>query len=326
MLYPRLISSMAAIALFIPLPAIAQSAADAFASKPVVVIAPYEPGGPIDIEGRMYTKKASELTGQQFILDYKTGAATRIGAAYVAKSVADGHTLLINNTSFTALPVLFKNMPFDLIKDFAPVSHMSTKATMLLASPSFPATNFAELVAYAKANPGKVNFGTLGAGSTAHLIGAWIEVAANIKVTFIPYKGTGPQLLDMAAGRVDVAQGALIASLPFIKSGKLRALAVMDTRTRVLPDVPAISEQGIPGFSYKNWTGFFAPRATPGGTVARLSEIFANVAKAPDIVTAAEAQGNMMIGSSPSQFAQLVIEDTTRWQKLAQNMGIVLEE
>jgi len=326
MLHLRLMSLLAGIVFSFPGSVPAQVAADAFSAKPVVVIAPYEPGGPIDIEGRMYTKKATELTGQQFILDYKTGAATRIGAAYVAKSAADGHTLLINNTSFTALPVLFKNMPFDLIKDFAPVSHMSTKATMLLASPTFPAANFADFLAYAKANPGKVNFGTLGAGSTAHLIGAWLEVVANIKVTFIPYKGTGPQLLDMSAGRLDVAQGALIASLPFIKSGKLKALAVMDTRTRILPDVPAIAEQGIPGFSYKNWTGLFAPRATPGGTVARLSEILANVAKAPDIVSAADAQGNIMVGSSPAQFAQLVIEDTTRWQKLAQNMGIVLEE
>lgn len=308
-------------------PALAQSPAGLPSARPIVVVAPYEPGGPVDIEGRMYTKKAIELTGQQFIIEYKSGAATRIGVAFVAKAPADGHTLLITNASFTIFPVMYKNLPFDTIRDFAPVSRMSTKTNVFLAQPAFPARNFVEYLAYAKANPGKVNYGMLGSGSTGHLVGAWIESASNSRVTYIPYKGTGPLLLDLAAGRVDVSSAALIAALPYVKSGKLRALAVMtESRAKVLPDLPTIAEQGIPGFTYLNWTGFFAPRGTPAATVNWLNEVFARVARAPDIISTAETHGNVMVGSTPAQFAQLILEETARWQKLADDKGIKLEE
>lgn len=317
-----------ALALCLPASATAQSAPGAFStSRPVVAIAPYEPGGPIDIEGRMYTKKANELTGQQFVLEYKTGAGTRIGVGYVAKAPADGHTLLITNASFTVFPALYKDLPFDTIRDFAPVAHMSIKTNVLLARPSFPAKTFTEYVAHARANPGKVNYGMLGSGSTSHMVGAWLATASNTKVTFIPYKGTGPSLLDMVAGRLDVTSAALIAALPFIKSGKLRPLAVMTgTRSKVLPDLPTIAEQGIPDFSYLNWTGFFAPRATPAATIARLNDIFNKVAAAPDIVEAADKQGNVMVGGTPEQFAQIVSTETARWQKLARDNDIKAEE
>lgn len=318
------VASVAGLSLSLPATSLAQSAPGAFStSRPVVAIAPYEPGGPIDIEGRMYTRKANELTGQQYVLEYKTGAGTRIGVGYVAKAPADGHTLLITNASFTVFPALYKDLPFDTIKDFAPVAHMSTKTNVLLSRPSFPAKNFAEYVAYARANPGKVNYGMLGSGSTSHMVGAWLASASNTKVTFIPYKGTGPTLVDLVAGRLDVSSSALIASLSYIKSGKLRPLAVMTgTRSKVLPDLPTIAEQGIPEFSYLNWTGFFAPRATPAATVARLNEIFNKVAHSPDIVHLAETQGNLMVGGPTEPFAKLISVETARWQKLALDNGI----
>ena len=317
-----------ALALCLPATAMAQSTPGPFStSRPVVAIAPYEPGGPIDIEGRMYTKKAYELTGQQFVLEYKTGAGTRIGVGYVAKAPADGHTLLITNASFTVFPALYKDLPFDTIRDFAPVAHMSIKTNVLLARPSFPATTFAEYVTYARANPGKVNYGILGSGSTTHMVGAWMANATNTKVTYIPYKGTGPSLVDMVAGRLDVTSSALIAALPFIKSGKLRPLAVMTgTRSKVLPDLPTIAEQGVHDFSYLNWTGFFAPRATPAATLARLNDIFNRVAAAPDIIDAADKQGNVMVGGTPEQFAKLMSTETLRWQKVARENDIKAEE
>ena len=320
------ITSVATLALCLPGTVWAQAASFS-ASRPVTAIAPYEPGGPIDIEGRMYTKKASELTGQQFVLEYKTGAGTRIGVGYVARAIADGHTLLITNASFTAFPALYKDLPFDTIKDFAPVSQMSIKANVLVVRPSFPAKNFAEYVAYARANPGKVNYGMLGSGSTSHMVGAWLANATNTKVTYIPYKGTGPQMVDLVAGRLDAGSGALIAVLPFIRSGKVRAIGVMTgTRSKVVPDLLTIAEQGVPDFSYLNWTGFFAPRATPAATVAKLNEIFDRVARAPDIVSMADSQGNVMVGGPAEPFVKLIATETVRWQKLAQDNDIKPEE
>ncbi len=315
------------LSLFLPASTLAQGGADAFAAKPVVVIAPYEPGGPIDIEARMYTKKAFELTGQQYIIEYKTGASTRIGVGYVAKAAPDGHTLLLTNTSITIFPVLYKNLPFDPIKDLIPLSQMSKKTNVFLAHPAFPPRTFRDYIDYARANPGKVNYGMLGAGSSSHLAGAWLESLTNTKVNYIPYKGTAPEIVDLTAGRIDVTTSALIAVLPMIRTGKIRALAIVtDTRSGVLPDVPLASEMGVPEFVDSNWSGFFAPRGTPAPIISRLNELFTRVARSPDVISAADALGNIMVGSTPAQFAKLVIDDTVRWQKLVKDRGIVLEE
>ena len=323
----KLILPVAIPALLVCGTAAGQGAADNYPFKPVTVVAPYEPGGPIDTEARVYTKKLNEFMPQPFVIEYKTGAGTRIGVNYVAKSAPDGHTLLITTASFTIFPVLFKNLPFDTIKDFAPVSQMTQQTTAFVVRPSFPAKNFAEYIAYARANPGKVNYGMLGAGSTGHLVGAWLESSSNTKVTYVPYKGTAPELVDVVAERLDVATAALVTALPFIKSGKMRALAVMnDSRSRLLPDVPTVSEQGLPGFAYTNWTGVFAPRATPVAIVNKLGEALARVAKSPDVIAGADAHGNVMMGSTPAQFSNVVVTETARWQKLVKDAGIKMEE
>ena len=317
----------ASLSSLMPVASLAQRSADSFPSKPMTVVSPYEPGGPIDTEARLYTKKMADFMPQPFIIEYKSGAATRIGLSYVAKAAPDGYTMLFTTGSFTILPALYKNLPFDSIKDFAPVSQMSLQSGVFLVRPSFPANNFAEYLAYARTNPGKVNFGMLGSGSTPHLVGAWLETLSNTKVTFIPYKGTAPELLDLVAGRLDVASTAVISALPFIKSGKLRALAITDAnRSRLFPDLPTVAEQGLPGFSYTNWTAFFVPRATPSAIVSKLSESFARVARSPDVMAAAEAQGNVMVGSTPEQISRIVASETARWQKLVQDVGIQMEE
>lgn len=298
-----------------------------FSSRPVTVIAPYDPGGPIDIEARIYTKKANELTGQQYIIEYKPGAATRIGVSYVARSTADGHTLLFTTGGFAILPVLFKNLTFDAIKDFAPVSQMSQQFTVFIVRPSFPAKNFSEYLAYARANPGKVSYGMLGSGSSGHLAGAWLAGATNTTVNFIPYKGTGPAMLDVSAERLDVLTAGLIAAMPQIKAGKMRPLAVMNAvRAKLLPDVPTIAEQGVPGYGYTNWTGFFAPRATPTAAVNRIAEDFIAAARSRDVIDALDAQGSVPIGNTPAQFTQVVLNDIARWQKIVQDNAIKVEE
>lgn len=322
----KTIASISALLLCQPAPALAQ--APSFSpSRPVTAVAPYEPGGPVDIEGRMYTKKATELTGQQYIMEYRTGAGTRIGVGYVARAVPDGHTLLITNASFTVFPALYKDLPFDTLKDFAPLSQMSIKTNVLVVRASFPAKNFAEYVAYAKANPGKVNFAMLGSGSTTHLVAAWLSGVTDTKVALVPYKGGGPAMVDVVAGRVDAYLPALIAGMPFIKSGKVRPLGVITgSRSKLLPELPTIAEQGAPGLEWLNWTGFIAPRAVPAATLARLNDVFDKVAKSPDIISLSEAQGNVTVGGPSEPFARLIANETARWRKLAQENNIQAEE
>ncbi len=298
-----------------------------FSSRPVTVVAPYDPGGPIDIEARIFTKKSNELTGQQYIIEYKPGAATRIGVSYVARATPDGHTLLFTTGGFAILPVLFKNLTFDAIKDFAPVAQMSQQFTVFIVRPSFPAKNFAEYLTYAKANPGKVSYGMLGSGSSGHLAGAWLAGATNTTVNFIPYKGTGPAMLDVTAERLDVLTAGLIAARPHIQSGKMRPLAMMNVvRSKLLPDVPTIAEQGVPSYGYTNWTGFFAPRATPAAAIARIADDFGAAARSKDVIDTLEAQGSVPIGNTPAQFTQVVLTDIARWQKIVQDNAIKVED
>ena len=309
-------------------PAFSQGSADNYPSRAVTVIVPFPAGGPIDLEGRRYTQKMSSLMGQQFILDFKPGGGTAIGTEYVAKSRPDGYTLLAVTAALTVFPAFAKDMSFDIIKDLAPVSLMSKRTILLQAHPSFPAKNFAEYIAYARANPGKINYGTTGQGESSHLAGAWMHLLTNTKATFIPYKGGGPLFVDLLAGRLDVAAGALLAGLSLIKTGKTRAIAIMgDQRSKLLPDVPIIAEYpGLQEFSYGQWLGFVAPGPTPAAIVNKLSPQFAAVVRTPDMVTMLEAEGSVAVGSTPEQFRQLIMTETTSWRKVVNDTGIRLGE
>lgn len=304
----------------------AQEAPGAYPSRPVLVVAPIAGGGPLDTETRVHARKMSEFMGQQFVVENKPGAGGIVGGGFVAKAAADGYTILSISTAFTVYPS-FYNLPFDLIKDFSPISQVSKRTTVLVANPSFPVQTFAEYVAYAKSNPGKVNFGTTGAGSATHLAGAWMHSATNTRVTFVHYKGTGPLMPDILAGRISVTPAGLLVALPLIKSGKLRVLAIMnDRRAAALPNVPTIAEQGITDYDYANWLGFIAPAGTPASIINKLSDSFAKVAKSPDIAATLESDGGIMVGNTPSQFRQILVQDMARWRKLIQESGIKLED
>ena len=305
----------------------AQGAADNYPNKPVTVVAAIAAGGPIDLEARPYLAKISAMMGQSFVFDFRPGAAGTIGAGYVAKARPDGYTLLVISAGFTVFPAFYKDLPFDVVRDFAHVSLMSERTSVLQVPVSFPAKTFPEYIAYARANPGKINYGTTGVGSITHLAGAWMHGATNTKVTFIPYKGTGPLLQELMAARVDVASGTLVSALPLMKTGKVRPIAILnDKRSTLLPGVPTVAEQGVPGYNYSNWLGFVAPGGTPVAIVNKLSEGFARVARMPEIVSALEAEGSIAVGSTPAQFRQLIVTETARWQKVVQETGIKLEE
>lgn len=298
-----------------------------YPSRPVVVVASIAPGGPIDLEARVHTKKMTELMGQPFIIDFKPGAGGSIGNGYVAKAAPDGHTLLVQSAGFTVTPAFFKNLPYDVIRDFAPITMISQRISVFLVRPSFPAKNFAEYLAYSKANPGKVNYGTTGIGGVGHLAGAWIEKDTGTKVTFIHYKGAAPQLLDLIADRLDAVSTNLISGLPLIRTGKARALAVMsDKRSALLPGLPTVAEQGIPGYNYSSWLGFLAPAGTPAGIVNQLNDNFVRGVKSPEVIETLEKDGILPAGTTPAQFRQLIIAETERWGRLVRETGVKLEE
>ena len=301
----------------------AQTRADTFPSRPITVIVPFAAGGPIDLETRLYTAKAGEVLGQPLIVEYKLGGGTTIGTEYVARAKPDGYTLLSNSAALTVFPAFYNDLRFDVVKDLAPITQMSKRSSVLLSSPSFPAKTFAEYITYARTNPGKINYGTSGVGDISHLAGEWMHALTNTKVTFIPYKGTAPLLLELMAGRIDVASGTLIATLPFIRAGKLRPLAMFgDERSKHMPDVPTVAEQGLPEFNYANWMGVFAPAGTPAAIVNRLNEALVKVVRMPAIVAELDAQGSVAIGNTPEQFRQYVATETARWKKVVGDAGI----
>ena len=306
--------------------ALAQAPADAFPSRTVTLVVPYAPGGAAEKEPRIYAAKLSGFLGQQFIVDLKPGGGTTIATNYVAKSAADGYTLLAVPSGFAIFPALYKDLPFDTLRDFAPVTQMSKRTSVLIVSPSFPGKTFGEYIAHAKANPGQINYGTSGSGDMVHLMGAWIHSATSTVATFVHYKGTGALLPDLLAGRLTATASGL-AVAPLIKAGKLRALAVTnDNRAKLLPDVPTIAELAIPGFNAVVWQGYSAPAATPAATVGRLNDAFVRVARSPDVIAALEADGAVMVGNTPAEFRQVIITETARWRKLIQDNGIQLEQ
>ncbi len=305
----------------------AQNPADSYPSRPVTVVAAIAAGGGIDIEARQYLNKLTPMMGQNFLLDFKPGAAGTIGANFVAKARPDGYTLHVVAGGFTVFPAFYKDLSFDVVRDFAPISQMSERTSVLQVANGFPAKTFPEFVAYAKANPGKVNYGTTGAGSITHLSGAWLADVAGIKLTFIHYKGTGPLLLELMAGRLDVGSGILSAALPYVNAGKTRAIAMMNNkRSRQLPSLPTVEEQGVPGFNYVNWMGFLAPAATPAVIVNKLSDNLAKVARLPDIVATLEKDGSIAVGNTPAQFRTLIVSEAARWKKIVDETGIRLDE
>ncbi len=310
-----------------PLLVQAQDPAEAFPSRPVQIVVPFTPGGATDIEARVYAQKLTEGMGKSFVVDYKPGAGGSIGTGFVAKSAPDGHTLLVISSSFTVNPAFYKNLPYDPIKDFAAVSLMSKRVTVLIAHPSFPATTIREYLAYARANPGKINMAATGAGSIQHLAGAWLHSVTNTRVTFVQYKGTSPLNVDLVSGRVDVNASPFVNVMPLVKAGKLKILGILsDEASPLIPGAQVAAEQGATGYSYSSWLGVIAPRATPVAIVNKLSAELGRAARAPDVVQKFAPEGSTMVGSPPKVLQDLIATELERWRKIVQDNDIRLEE
>jgi len=293
--------------------------------RPVTLVLPFAAGGPVDVEARRYAAKLTEFMGQSFLVDYKPGGGDIIATNYVAKSLADGYTLMVAGSSHTSNPYIYKDLPYDSQKDFAPVSLMSKRGSILLSNMSSPSNNIRELITYAKANPGKVNWSAV--GPLSQLNARWFAASASVELAVVNYKSTPQALTDLMAGRLDVGTFTELIALPLVKAGKVKALGMMAAqRSKIFPGVLPIAEQGVLGYDASNWFGIIARAGTPAAVVNRLSEGFAKSARSPDVIAALEAGGVITVGSTPEQFRQMMAEESERWRSLIQTYNFKVEE
>lgn len=302
-------------------------AAGNFPSKPITIVVPFTPGANADNEIRLYQEGLKPYFKQPVLVDNKPGASGIIAASHVAKAAPDGHTLVFVNSTNTVLPALRKDLPYDLLRDFAPVVLTTKNTFILLASNAFAPRTFPEFIAYAKARPGEVTWATLGEGSTFHLVGAWLANTAGVKFTFIPYKGGGPAEIDLVAGRINVVPKNLSASLPGLKAGKVRALAVLtEESSSALPDIKPVSAMGYPEFSYSAWIGLAAPAGTPAPVVDTLSNAISRAIKTPEMQKRWAAQGSVAVGAGPDAFRKFLVNELAVWARIIKDNNINLNE
>jgi len=294
---------------------------------PIRVVVPFAPGGPTDITARHLAKKLTELLGQPVVVDNRAGANGMIGAELVAKAKPDGYTLLMPTSSTMAInPAVYAKMPYDPIKDFAPVTPVVGAPVMMVVTPSFPAKTVKELIAIAKARPGEVVFASSGAGSNLHLALELFRDQAGIKITHVPYKGAGPAVTDVIGGQAQGMFADLPVLTPFIKAGRLRAMAVAGAeRTAMFPQVPAMKELGYPRFNARQWYGMFAPAGTPREIVMKLNETIRQAVASPDVKDRYAEIGADVFVSSPEEFAVFIKSEIERWHDIVKKYGIVLE-
>ena len=296
------------------------AAAQEYPNKPIKLITPYPPGGPTDVLARAVSQKLSEKLGQPIIIDNRPGASGMIGADLVAKSAPDGYTLLANASIHVINPSLYKNPPYDAIKDFAPVGQIAEVPLVLVVSPALGVKTVKELIAKAKTMP--LNFASSGNGSAPHLAGEGFKIATGADMQHIPYKGSGPAITDLIGGQVNLMFDSLPSSMPHIKSGRIIAIAVTTkSRTSALPNVPTVAESGVPGFDVSTWYGIWAPAATPSAIVHRVSADLAAVVRMPEIRARLAELGAEPVGSTPEEFAAYNRSELTKWAKIVKDSG-----
>ncbi len=306
-----------ALAALLPLSAIAQT----YPTKPVRLMVPFPPGGATDIVGRLVAAQMQVVWGQPVVVENKPGAGTVVGTDYVAKSAPDGHTLGMVVTAFVINPSLRKDLPYDTLKDLAPVTHVSVQHLVMAAHPSLAANSIAELIALAKRNPGKLAYATPGSGTAMHLSVELLKTTAGIDLVHVPYKGGTPAQQDVVAGHVPILMDVLYAVTPLIKSGKIKVLALLSPqRAPESPEYPAVAET-VPGVSALSIVGIAAPAATPRDLVHRIGGDIASAVKSSDLTGRMKQQGMEPVGSTPEQFDALIRSEIEKWSKVVKLSG-----
>ncbi len=305
----------------------AAAAAQDYPTKPIRFVVPYAPGGNTDIQARLIGQKLTEAWGQQVIIDNRAGAAGTVGAELVARAAPDGYTIVMGTFgNIIVANSLYKNLKYEPLRDFAPVTLVSLPPGMLVAHPVVPAKTVRELIAYAKAQPGKLNYGSPGTGAWNHLFFELFNAAAGVKITHVPYKGIAPAVVDLLGGHVQLAMSAFPTALPHFKTGKLRALAVTSaTRSGLLPDIPTIAESGLPGYEAAGWFGVLAPAGVPPPVVSKLNAEINRILKLPEVVATLAADGAEPVGGTPQQMRESARAGIAKWSRLLRELNLRIE-
>ena len=317
-----LLLSIAALALAAP-PAFA---ADEYPSRAVRVVVPFAPGGGTDVVGRILAQQLSLRLGQSFVVENKPAGSGIVGAEFVAKAPADGYTLLFAFSSLSSSAKLISHLPYDPVADFAPIALATTSPLVMFLHPSVPATTVKEFIAYAKANPGKLNYGSSGPGSSPHLATELFMSMAGIQMTHIPYKGIAPAITAQLANEVQMSLTPIAVGMPHARAGKLRALASAGLkRSAAIPDVPTIAESGLPGFEVIGWWGMLAPAKTPRPVVLLLNREVRAALEVPEVKKSLLDQGMDPAGGPPEEFGVLIKADMEKWGDVGKRLGVRLD-
>lgn len=312
----RLFAHRTAVAL-VTFAAATAHAADPWPIKPIRIIVPFAPGGGTDITARLVAQPLSEKLGQPVVIDHRPGAGTMLGTEIAAKAPADGYTLLLAAAPHAINPALYKQVKYDALRDFTAISMAITFPYVVAAHPSIPVQNIRELIAYAKANPGKLTYGTSGTGSTNHLAGELFMRMAGVQLTHVPYKGGGPALSDALGGHVALLFGTVLETLPQTRNGKLRGLAVSSgTRAAVAPELPTVAEGGVPGYDVTGWYAFLAPSGTPREVVKKLNEEITRILATPAVRERLLSLGAEPSPTTPEKAQEFISAELLRWDKL----------
>jgi len=294
-----------------------------YPARPIRYIVPQAPGGSSDTLARIVTQRAAETLGQQIVVDNRPGATGVIGTELVARANADGYTLLQVATSHATNPAMHAKLPYDTVRDFAAIALLSQQPNLWLAHPSVPVKTVKDLIAYAKAKPGQVNFASSGTGGSQHLAGELLKSMTGIQMTHIPYKGSPPALVDVLAGRVPLMSSTMPPALPHLKTGKVRAIAVTSVkRSPALPEVPTVAESGVPGYEAIAWQGLVAPAGVPKTVVTRINAAFVQALRQSDVAAKLNEQGYETVASTPEWYAQYIRTEIAKWTKVIKAAGL----
>jgi tripartite-type tricarboxylate transporter receptor subunit TctC len=306
-------------ALLVAMPARAQT----FPERPIRLVSPFAPGGGNDLVSRTLAQAMAKNFAQSIVVDNRPGATTIIGMELVARAPADGYTLVMSSSTLAINVTLYPKLPYDVLRDFAPVSLVATTPLILAVHPSQPVTTVAELIALAKAKPGELFFPSAGTGDAPHLAAELFNITAGVKLVHVPYKGAAIGIGDLVAGRLALMFGTSPTTLPHVRSGRLRAIAVTGLkRSAVMPELPTVAESGLPGYEAGSWYGILAPAKTPPAVVVRLTTEAATALQSSDVRERLKAQGVDAVGNTPEQFAVYIKQEIVKWAKVMQAAGI----
>ncbi len=317
------VGAIVSIAGLVALPQTANSAASAYPAKPIRLIVPFAPGGGTDILARLIAQRLSELFKQQVVVDNRAGGSGIAGTDIVAKAAPDGYTLIMISSTHTIVPSLFAKVPYDAVKDFAPVTQATSQPYIMGVHPSVPARSVKEFIALAKSTLGQLNYASGGSGTAPHLAGELLKTLTGIDMVHVPYKGGGPALLALISGEVAMLFSSLPSTLPQVKADKVRALAVSSAkRSPAVPALPTVAESGVPGFEVINWYGVLAPARTPRAMVAKLHAEIVKLLQTPEIKERLAADGTDAVGSTPEEFGAYIQAEITKWGKVVKASGM----